>query len=182
MGPILAALLFVVIPTDLQARADALSRTASPPVLAWVHDEGARLANASGPVSVDALRTTIRSHFGVAPSTGGGVAKTQATQWAVLGGMNGADIEALAFLVLMQATKSAQEDVQAVMAGVKAINNAKAQQRTLLSEEQKLTQGTLQPTKTPTPAPDRVSQLLAAARGVESKIGRADLSHVAVRP
>ena len=35
------------------------------------------------------------------------------------------DIEALAFIVLMQASKSAQEDLKAIMAQVKAINRAK---------------------------------------------------------
>jgi hypothetical protein len=36
------------------------------------------------------------------------------------------DIEALSFLVMMQATRSAQEDLRAIMAGVKQINDAKA--------------------------------------------------------
>lgn len=52
-------------------------------------------------------------------------AKTLATQYAVLGNMNNADIEALAFLVLMQASKSAQEDLKSIMAGVKDINKKK---------------------------------------------------------
>lgn len=39
------------------------------------------------------------------------------------------DIEALAFLVLMQAAKSAQEDLKAIMDGVKQINDAKASNR-----------------------------------------------------
>jgi len=47
----------------------------------------------------------------------------------MLGNMNDNDIEALAFMVLMQAAKSAQEDLKAVMAGVKAINAEKAKQR-----------------------------------------------------
>jgi hypothetical protein len=157
------------IPADLQAHADALSKTASPPVLAWVHDEGGRLAKATGPVDVSALEAKIRSQFTFA----------QTSRSAVVGSMNGADIEALAFLVLMDASKSAQEDLKAIMAGVQATNNAKAQQRKLLAVQQTVAEV---PTKTPTPAPDRVAQLLTAARGVEAKIGRADLSHVALRP
>jgi hypothetical protein len=35
------------------------------------------------------------------------------------------DIEAIAFLVLMEATRSAQEDLKAIMAGVKAITTPK---------------------------------------------------------
>ena len=52
--------------------------------------------------------------------------------WRVLGDLNGGDIEALAFLVLMQAAKSAQEDLKAIMAHVKAINNAKAALRRIM--------------------------------------------------
>lgn len=51
---------------------------------------------------------------------------------SVLGSRNDADIEALAFIVLMQAAKSAQEDLKAIMNGVKAINDAKAKMRELL--------------------------------------------------
>ena len=54
--------------------------------------------------------------------------------YSVPGSMNGQDIEAIAFLVLMQAAKSAQEDLKAIMAQVKAINNAKQKQRELMSE------------------------------------------------
>jgi len=61
-------------------------------------------------------------------------AKTQS--YAVLGSMNGQDIEALAFLVMMQAAKSAQEDLKAIMAKVKVINEQKAKQRELLSKIQ----------------------------------------------
>jgi Arc/MetJ-type ribon-helix-helix transcriptional regulator len=42
------------------------------------------------------------------------------------GDVAGGDIMALAFLVVMEAAKSAREDLQAIMAAVKAINAAKA--------------------------------------------------------
>ena len=51
----------------------------------------------------------------------------------VLGSMPDGDIMALAFLVMMEAAESAQEDLRAIMAGVKAINNAKAALRDLIS-------------------------------------------------
>ena len=60
----------------------------------------------------------------------------RAQAYGVLGSMNGQDIEALAFLVLMQAAKSAQEDLKAIMAKVKAVNEQKAKQRELLSKMQ----------------------------------------------
>lgn len=51
------------------------------------------------------------------------------------------DIEALAFIVLMEAAKSAQEDLKAIMAHVKAINDAKARLRANMSEAQALQPG-----------------------------------------
>lgn len=53
------------------------------------------------------------------------VKKMATRQWAVLGNIQDADIEALCFLVLMQAAKSAQEDLKAIMSTVKAINEKK---------------------------------------------------------
>jgi hypothetical protein len=43
--------------------------------------------------------------------------------------LDGADIDALMFLVMMEAAKSAQEDLKSIMDGVKAINDAKASNR-----------------------------------------------------
>lgn len=61
---------------------------------------------------------------------------TRSKSYGALGNLNGQDIEAIAFLVLMQASKSAQEDLKAIMAKVKSINNQKTQQRELLSKMQ----------------------------------------------
>lgn len=52
---------------------------------------------------------------------------------AFLGGV-GADIEATAFIVMMEAAKSAREDLDAIMAGVKAINAAQQSLRELLAK------------------------------------------------
>ena len=56
-------------------------------------------------------------------------APLHSTTYAVLGNMNGADIEALCFLVLMEASKSAQEDLKAIMSGVKSVNESKSRSR-----------------------------------------------------
>ena len=156
--PLLLVLAFsasaTTIPADLEARAAALKSKATPATLSWVHEKGVALAKASGPVDVGAVKSSAQ------------------TNWAVLGNTQGADIEAICFLVLMEASKSAQEDLKAVMAGVKAINNAKAKQRDLLQPAQ----GPM-----PTPAPDRVVELVTAARKVEPKTTGAHLSRVVRR-
>ena len=50
----------------------------------------------------------------------------------------GGDVEGLAFLVLMRAAETAQEDLEAIMEDVRAINEAKAKQRRLLDERDPL--------------------------------------------
>jgi hypothetical protein len=49
----------------------------------------------------------------------------------------GMDIAEVAFVVLMEATRDADQDLQDIMAGVKAVTNAKAQLRTLLARVQR---------------------------------------------
>lgn len=55
-----------------------------------------------------------------------------AQKYAVLNGLNDEDIEVLTFLVLMQASKSAQEDLKAIMSKVKSINEKKSKLRQAL--------------------------------------------------
>lgn len=52
-------------------------------------------------------------------------AQAVTTAYAAVGSLEDADIEALAFIVLMEAAKSAAEDLRAIMAEVKAINEQK---------------------------------------------------------
>lgn len=48
-----------------------------------------------------------------------------------------ADVEAMAFVVLMEAARSAQDDLKAIMQGVKAANAAKQKLRALFKEKEK---------------------------------------------
>jgi putative addiction module CopG family antidote len=60
-------------------------------------------------------------------------ATVSARNFTALGSMAEGDIMAIAFIVLMQAAKSAKEDLKAIMEGVKAINDAKKKMRDLLA-------------------------------------------------
>jgi hypothetical protein len=51
-----------------------------------------------------------------------------------LGSLGDADIMAVAFIVMMEATRSAQEDLKSIMDGVKSINHAKSEIRAELDE------------------------------------------------
>ncbi len=59
---------------------------------------------------------------------------TKAKSYGASGNLNDQDIEAIAFLVLMEASKSAQEDLKAIMANVKSINEQKAKLRNAMSK------------------------------------------------
>jgi putative addiction module CopG family antidote len=54
--------------------------------------------------------------------------------FAVLGAVGDPDIMALAFIVMMEAAKSAEEDLREMMKNVKAINAAKSAQRELIAK------------------------------------------------
>jgi putative addiction module CopG family antidote len=73
----------------------------------------------------DALRL-MREKDGVSETLG-----IAGTNFGVLGDVNGADIGSLAFLVLMQATRDAEEDLKEIMNEVKARNAAKRKLREL---------------------------------------------------
>ena len=51
--------------------------------------------------------------------------RNMSSQYAVLGSLSNSDIEALAFLVMMQSAKDAQEDIKGIMNEVKEINKKK---------------------------------------------------------
>ena len=69
------------------------------------------------------------------------VVMSRAKAYGQLGNLSGLDIEALAFLVMMQASKSAQEDLKAIMAKVKVTNNTKEKLRELQEKIKKTSDG-----------------------------------------
>lgn len=92
-----------------QSRANTFRLDSLPPrVAAWARLRGQGLAR-GGPIpSAEDMPGHVRQAAG-----------------GLLGDMNSADIEAIAFLVLMEAAKSAREDLKSIMDKVKEINEAK---------------------------------------------------------
>jgi hypothetical protein len=84
----------------------------SPQVRAWASMRAAGLARGGEIPEAEDLPGYLRK-------SGGGI----------LGGMNDADIMALAFMVLMQAAKSAHDDIKSIMEEVKQANEARQQKR-----------------------------------------------------
>ena len=97
-----------VPPGVLETEARLVAR-ASPQARAWATQEAAR------ELSTDTVSQET--------------AMKAAASYRSLGRGSSGDIEALAFIVLMEAAKSAQEDLKSIMANVKKINDAKASMR-----------------------------------------------------
>jgi len=84
-----------------------------------------------------------------------------------LGPMGDGDIMAIAFLVMMEASKSADEDLKSVMAGVKAINKQKAAIRE--TQRASTTAGDAQSAKMQT-SMDRRAKMLETASNLMKKM------------
>ena len=96
------------IPLSAQTRHDALMRQLSPAAKVWVRTATMRV-KATGRLPTEAeLRATVH-----------------ATTWSALGSLAGQDIAAIAFIVLMEAAKSAREDLMAIMDAVRHENETK---------------------------------------------------------
>jgi hypothetical protein len=83
------------------------------------------------------LRAAGLARFGEIPDAEEMPGYLRQAGFGLLGDMSEADIMALAFLVLMQAAKGAEEDLKAIMDKVKGYNSAKSKSREVLSARQK---------------------------------------------
>ena len=118
------------LPAETTQRFNSLHASLRPSANSWVEQQARVEAQRQAP-DLAALRSQIRSRFASSlaspkPATG------QAPGMAGLPA--GADIEAMAFIVLTQATKDMDEDLQQIMAEVKAQNAAKQKMRDLLNQ------------------------------------------------
>ena len=97
----------------------ALASKAQLTVRAWIGEQARKLSH-SPPASIDEgpLRAAIQSRFAGQP-------------------LGDQDIEALAFLVMMQATNDMDKDLKAIMAEVQAMNSAKQKLRELADKARK---------------------------------------------
>lgn len=89
--------------------------------------KNAALSHAQGSVWFSQLREQANSSV-----------SSETTNNSVLGNLDGADIEAIAFIVMMEAAKSAQDDLKSIMQGVKDINKEKQKVRELTQESKQL--------------------------------------------
>jgi hypothetical protein len=109
------------IPPEMARRAQTLHAKLQPSASAWVEQQ-AKLESQRQTPDAAAIAAAARHRF---PSLS-----------KIENSANGNDIEALVFIVLMQATNSAEDDLKQIMDGVKAINNAKQELRNMISQLQ----------------------------------------------
>ena len=103
------------IPDSLSRRYSAFHSKLQPTAAAWIAQQAHGQAQKNAP-DLPTLEAAIHQRFAYSRN------------------LNDLDIEALAFLVLMDAAKSAQEDLKTMMEEMNAINHAKAQMRSLMDK------------------------------------------------
>ena len=151
------------LPPAATRRLDALLPRLQPAVRTWIQEQAQRQRGLPAP-DLEAIRQAGRDRFKSINDT---AAMTRPRPTITVrpgppGPMNAsappvvlgsADIEALAFIVLMQASKSAQEDLKAILEGVKATNNQKERLRQLMNDVKRERAGS-HPNDTPCASPD----------------------------
>jgi len=125
------------IPPPMAAKYVGLITHLRPSAASWASQEAQRIAGQ--PVNLQQLESAISAHF--APSIGG------------TGIPPGMDIEALAFIVLMQATQDQDKDLQSIMDGVQEINKQKAALRSQMQALNQLEANNAKSSPGPSPSP-----------------------------
>jgi hypothetical protein len=106
------------IPPEMTRRFGELRPKLQPTASAWVNQQAHALAQKTTP-DLHALEIAIRGRFGDGNK------------------LNDGDIEAVAFIVMMQATNDMDKDLKAIMDEVKSMTAAKAKLRDLISQVNK---------------------------------------------
>jgi hypothetical protein len=121
------------LPDGAAALEAKLLTRVGPQTRGWIKQEAAR-QNATGKPS----ELTVKNAIAANPS---------------FSGLPDGDINALAFLVMMEASKSAREDLKSIMSGVKQINDAKASLRRKAQDSKATSESPKQTTVKAAPEP-----------------------------
>lgn len=113
-------------PTQVVHRAESLNAGLQPTARVWILQQAKAEAQRPAP-DLDTLDAVIRQRL--ADSTTG-----SSRAPSVSGGFAQQDIEAVAFIVMMQATQDNEEDLKSQMAAMQAINQQKGAERKLLDD------------------------------------------------
>jgi len=122
------------LPAEMTNRQQALTRYLQPSARAWIDQEAYRLTKTEI-VDEEGLRSAIRARFKRNQSTFNRKANSP-TNSEKQGSLtsNDADIDMMAFVVLMQATSGMDRDLKDLMAEIKNLTAAKQKLRDLISK------------------------------------------------
>jgi hypothetical protein len=139
------------LPPAATQRLGSLLPRLQPSVRSWVTDQAQRQHGLPAP-DPEAIRLAVRTRFSppstvrTAPATGYAAPRAASGKPSMAASptiaatpspsmtLGPGDIESLVFIVLMEASKSAQEDLKAIMDGVKSINKQKMELRHVLDD------------------------------------------------
>jgi hypothetical protein len=119
------------IPTEIAQRFQALHSVVQPSVNAWVQQQAHIVAQQPAP-NMAALEAAIRNRFSDPKAPRDPNPKAMSANGGTLGGLQDADIEALAFIVMMQATNDMDQDLKSMMQEVQEHNQRKRALREML--------------------------------------------------
>jgi hypothetical protein len=119
------------IPPEMTQRFQTLHSALQPSVNSWVQQQAQMVAQQSAP-NLPVLEAAIRSRFSGARAAGPASPNAASGNFPMLGGLQGTDIEALAFIVMMQATQDMDQDLKNIMQDVQKHNQQKQALRQLL--------------------------------------------------
>lgn len=122
------------IQPEITRRFAALHPRLQPSARTWVEQQARVEAQKPAP-DVAGLERAIRSRFAVNPGTTAN--PRAAANSRAIANPAGADIEAMAFVVMMQATQDMDKDLQEIMAEVKSTNSARQKLRELTDKVNK---------------------------------------------
>ena len=131
------------LPPQMVARYQKTKGMLQPSARAWIEQQGRSEAQKPAP-DVAGVEAAVRARFGSCPGQPGGAKGARVNAVAVGAGASAArgtqagaclgeaDIEELAFLVMMEASQDADRDLRQIMAEVKAKNEARNAERETL--------------------------------------------------
>jgi hypothetical protein len=164
------------MPPQMETRFAASKAVLQPPARAWIEQQ-ARIEGQKPAPDLAAMEAAIRARFG---NRQAGAAVSHATAGAApargavpvsgtfqqMGGLGEGDIAEIVFLVMMQASKDAENDLRQIMAEAKAIAAAKQKLRELINPAgREFAAAAASNGKTPASAPCNIPACRALADG-----------------
>jgi len=136
------------VPPEMMRRFQGFHALLQPSVKPWVEQQAHVVAQQSAP-NVPALEAAIRNRFSGSKAAGATPSATGENR-GLSGGLSDIDIEAVVFIVMMQAAQDAGDDLNSIMQQMKSVNEQKQELRQIMDAlNQARAQGSNKPPNAP---------------------------------